>query len=265
MSNVLDEICENKRREVAATKSARPITELQARLADAPPVRDFATALKQATDIGLIAEVKKASPSAGAIRADIDPVSVARIYDSAGASCISCLTDEKYFQGRLEYLTAIRNEVSIPVLRKDFILDRYQVLEARVAGADAILLIAECLNDCEMRDLYFYAAELGMESLIEIYEPENLERVLKLDPALLGVNNRNLKTMEVSLDHSMRLAAQVPASTFFISESGIKTRGDVERLKTAGVRGILVGETLMRQGDIAGKVRELTGRAEARL
>lgn len=260
MSNVLAEICENKRGEVAAAKAARPASELQARLSDAPPVRDFAAALKGATDIGLIAEVKKASPSAGAIRADVDPVAVARIYDSAGASCISCLTDEKYFQGRLEYLTAIRREVSIPVLRKDFILDRYQVLEARVAGADAILLIAECLNDCEMRDLYFYAAELGMESLIEIYEPENLERVLKLEPTLLGVNNRNLKTMEVSLDHSIRLAAQVPAETFYISESGIKTRADVVRLKAAGVRGILVGETLMRQGDIAGMVRELTGR-----
>ncbi len=261
MSNVLAEICENKRLEIEAAKVARPEAELRAKLASAPPVRDFAEALRRAPDIGLIAEVKKASPSAGAIRSDINPVDVARTYDAAGASCISCLTDEKYFSGRLEYLTAIRSEVSIPVLRKDFILDRYQVLEARVAGADAILLIAECLTDCQMRELYFYAAELGMESLIEIYEPENLDRVLKLEPALLGVNNRNLKTMEVSLDHSMKLAAQVPSSIFFISESGIKSRADVERLKTAGVRGILVGETLMRQGDIAGKVRELTGQS----
>jgi len=260
VSNVLAEICDHKRREVSAAKAACPLVELQARLTEAPPVRDFTAALRRAPDIGLIAEVKKASPSAGAIRSDVDPVAVARIYDAAGAACISCLTDEKYFQGRLEYLTAIRAAVSIPVLRKDFILDRYQVLEARVAGADAILLIAECLNDCEMRELYFYASELGMESLIEIYEPENLDRVLKLEPALLGVNNRNLKTMEVSLDHSLRLAAQAAAATFFISESGIKSRADVERLKAAGVRGILVGETLMRQGDIAGKVRELTGR-----
>lgn len=257
MSNVLAEICAHKRLEIEAAKAARSESQLRSQLDSAPPVRDFAASLKRAAKMGLIAEVKKASPSAGSIRADVDPVAVARVYDAAGASCISCLTDEKYFHGKLEYLTAIRAAVSIPVLRKDFILDRYQVLEARVAGADAILLIAECLNDCQMRDLYFYAAELGMESLIEIYEPENLDRVLKLEPALLGVNNRNLKTMEVSLDHSIRLAQRVPDSIFYISESGIKTREDVTRLESAGVRGILVGETLMRESDVAAKVRDL--------
>ena len=261
VANVLDEICAHKRSEIAAAKVACPEHELRARLADAPPVRDFVATLYAATDIGLIAEVKKASPSAGEIRGDVDPVAVARVYAQSGAHCISCLTDEKFFQGKLEYLTAIRAAVEIPVLRKDFILDRYQVLEARVAGADAILLIAECLDDCRMRDLYFYASELGMESLIEIYEPENLDRVLKLDPPLLGINNRNLKTMVVDLSHSMTVGAGVPSSTYLISESGIRSRADVERLKTAGVRGILVGETLMRQTDIAAKVRELTGEA----
>ena len=259
MSNVLQEICDHKRSEIEAAKVARPERELRAMLMDAMPVRDFVASLHAATDIGLIAEVKKASPSAGAIRSDIDPVAVARIYAASGAHCISCLTDEKFFQGKLEYLTAIRAAVDIPILRKDFILDRYQVLEARVAGADAILLIAECLDDCRMRDLYFYASELGMESLIEIYEPENLDRVLKLDPPLLGINNRNLKTMVVDLSHSMTVGASVPSSTYLISESGIRSRADVERLQTAGVRGILVGETLMRQTDIAAKVRELTG------
>lgn len=259
MANVLAEICENKLKEIEAAKARCSVSELQAKLKDAPPVRDFLAALQAAPNIALIAEVKKASPSAGDIRADIDPVAVAKIYNSAGASCISCLTDEKYFQGRLEYLTAIRAEVSIPVLRKDFILDRYQVLEARAAGADAILLIAECLNDCQLRDLYFYASELGMESLIEIYEPENLDRVLKLEPGLMGINNRNLKTMVTDLGHSMRLAAQVPASCLLISESGIRSRADVDQLKQHGIRGILVGETLMRQADIAAKVRELIG------
>lgn len=257
LSNVLAEICEHKRLEIAATRAACPIEQLQDRLSAAPPVRNFLAALQAAPGIGLIAEVKKASPSAGDIRTDVDPVAVARTYASAGAACISCLTDFKYFQGKLEYLSQIRQAVDIPVLRKDFILDRYQVLEARVAGADAILLIAECLTDCELRDLYFYADELGMESLIEIYEPENLERVLKLGAPLLGINNRNLKTMITDLGHSMRLAAQVPSSVFLVSESGIKSRADVDELRTHGIRGILVGETLMRQADVAGKVREL--------
>ncbi len=259
MANVLAEICENKRSEIEAAKSRCSEHDLLAQVKDAPPVRNFLSALEAAPRMALIAEVKKASPSAGDIRADVDPVAVGKIYDAAGASCISCLTDEKYFQGRLEYLTAIRAEVSIPVLRKDFILDRYQVLEARAAGADAILLIAECLNDCQLRELYFYASELGMESLIEIYEPENLDRVLKLEPGLMGINNRNLKTMVTDLGHSMRLAAQVPQSCLLISESGIRSRADVDQLKEHGVRGILVGETLMRQNDIAAKVRELVG------
>ncbi len=233
--------------------------ELKARLADVDPPRDFLAALKSATGVGLIAEVKKASPSAGLIREDFDPVEIAKTYESAGAACISCLTDESYFKGKLEYLTAIRNAVEIPVMRKDFILDRYQVTEARAAGADCILLIAECLDDCTMRDLYFYASELGMECLVEIYDPENLDRVLKLEAPLIGINNRNLRTFVTDLKHSTDLAARVPDTVYLVSESGIRERSDVEHLLQFGVRGILVGETLMRQENIAAKVRELLG------
>lgn len=259
MSDVLSEICQTKRTEIAAAKSRVSETELKARLAEVDPPRDFLAALKSATGVGLIAEVKKASPSAGLIREDFDPVEIARTYESAGAACISCLTDESYFKGKLEYLTAIRNAVEIPVMRKDFILDRYQVTEARAAGADCILLIAECLDDCTMRDLYFYSSELGMECLVEIYDPENLDRVLKLEAPLIGINNRNLRTFVTDLKHSTDLAARVPDSVYLVSESGIRERSDVEHLLQFGVRGILVGETLMRQENIAEKVRELTG------
>ncbi|MDA0808216.1 MAG: indole-3-glycerol phosphate synthase TrpC [Planctomycetota bacterium] len=259
MSDVLSEICQTKRTEIAAAKSRVSETELKARLAEVDPPRDFLAALKSATGVGLIAEVKKASPSAGLIREDFDPVEIARTYESAGAACISCLTDESYFKGKLEYLTAIRNAVEIPVMRKDFILDRYQVTEARAAGADCILLIAECLDDCTMRDLYFYSSELGMECLVEIYDPENLDRVLKLEAPLIGINNRNLRTFVTDLKHSTNLAARVPDTVYLVSESGIRERSDVEHLLQFGVRGILVGETLMRQENIAAKVRELTG------
>ena len=261
LADILADICEVKLREIEVARSARPARELEAALSEAPPVRDFAAALRSAKGVGLIAEIKKASPSAGLIRADFDPVQIAAIYADAGASCLSCLTDESFFLGHLDFLTAIREHVPLPVMRKDFLLDRYQILEARVAGADCVLLIAECLNDCQMRDLYFYAAELGMDSLIEIYDAENLDRVLKLDPELLGINNRNLKTMITDLSHTTELASQVPDSCLLVGESGIRTRADVERLAAAGVRGILVGETLMRQDDIAAKVRELLGTA----
>jgi indole-3-glycerol phosphate synthase len=259
VSDVLSEICETKRIEIAAARSRVSEDNLRASLADIEPTRDFLAALQAAPGIGLIAEVKKASPSAGLIREDFNPIEIARTYESAGAACISCLTDEPYFKGKLEYLTAIRSNVSIPVMRKDFILDRYQVLEARAAGADCILLIAECLDDCTMRDLYFYASELGMECLVEVYDPENLDRVLKLEAPLIGINNRNLKTFVTDLKHSTDLAAKVPDTAFLVSESGIRERSDVEHLLQFGVRGILVGETLMRQDDIAGKVRELLG------
>lgn len=259
MSDVLEKIVSHKRREVEAARAARPPESLRERLSQAPPVRDFARALREGTGTRVIAEVKKASPSAGLIRADFDPVAIATTYERHGAACVSVLTDEQFFQGRLEYLTAVRQAVSIPVLRKDFLIDRYQVLEARAAGADCVLLIAECLDDCTLRDLYFHASELGMEALIEIYDPENLDRVLRLEPALLGINNRDLRTFVTDLEHSIALRDRVPDSCLLVSESGIHTRADVERLAKAGIDAILVGETLMRAPDIGARLDELRG------
>lgn len=259
MSNILEEIINFKHTEVIQAKEKQSFASLQEQLIDAPPVRDFVTALKNQSPLGMIAEVKKASPSAGLIREDFHPVEIAQIYERSGAACLSVLTDENYFQGHLDYLKAVRGAVSIPVLRKDFIIDRYQILEARVAGADCVLLIAECLNDNDLEDLYAYAIELGMSALVEIYEPNNLERVLKLSPPLLGINNRNLKTFITTLDHSIQLSSQIPQDCLLISESGIRSREDVLRLQDSGVGGILVGETLMRAPDIGEKVRELLG------
>lgn len=255
--NVLARIIEQKRGEVAEARRQRPVEQLEEQRRVAPPVRDFVAALRARPDIALIAEIKKASPSAGIIRPDFDPVALARIYEDHGAACLSVLTDEQFFQGHLDYLRHVRATVQIPVLRKDFLIDRYQVLEARAAGADCILLIAECLDDCVLRDLYFYASELGMESLIEIYDPENLDRVLKLEPALVGVNNRDLRTFVTDLDHTVRLAERIPPETLLVSESGIQTRADVDRVRQAGARAILVGESLMRCPDVGRAVDDL--------
>ncbi len=259
MTDVLTKILAQKQIDIAQARARRPLVELEAALPDAPPVRDFCEALTAADGMGLIAEVKQASPSAGLIRPEFNPEQIADLYASRGAHCLSVLTDETFFRGHLDYLTSIRQRVDPPLLRKDFLLDRYQVLEARVAGADCILLIAECLDDCRLRDLYFYASELGMESLIEIYEPDNLDRVLALEPSLLGVNNRNLRTFETDLQHSLDLVRQVPQDCLFVSESGIRTREDVLRLQAAGVRAMLIGATLMRADDIGGKIDELLG------
>jgi len=254
---VLAEIVEHKRGEVAAAKQHRPLASLEVAARDASPPRDFVAALRAGRSPALIAEVKRASPSAGAIRPGIDALAVAETYVRHGAACLSVLTDARYFGGSLDDLQQVRAAVPVPVLRKDFIIDRYQVLEARAAGADCILLIAECLDDAGMRDLHEYAHALGMHTLIEIYEPENLGRVLALSPPLVGVNNRNLKIMQTDLEHSLRLRQQVPADTVFVSESGIRTAADVARLRAAGVDAMLVGESLMRSPDIGRAVDEL--------
>jgi len=259
MPNILDQIVATKRCEIETALRQRPRELLHEQVAAAPAVQDFVAALRTAEGVALIAEVKKASPSAGLIRRDFDPVAIATTYELHGAACISCLTDEPFFQGSLQHLRSVRANVAIPVLRKDFILDTYQVLEARVAGADCVLLIAECLDDSSLRRLYDYARELGMHCLIEIYDPENLDRVLKLDPPLLGINNRNLKTFQTDLEHSIRLRRHIPASTILVSESGIHRRDDVVRLQNAGCHAILVGESLMRFADIGAKVDELLG------
>jgi indole-3-glycerol phosphate synthase len=263
MSTILDKIVATKRGEIGRAKAARPERELRARLADARPVHDFLAALAAPGPIKLVAEVKKASPSAGVIRTDFDPVSIAQIYERQGAACISVLTDEPYFQGRLEYLTAIRAAVDLPLLRKDFILDTYQLVEARAAGADAVLLIAECLDSDDLRKLFDATCELGMTPLVELYEPANLPRVLKTGAKLVGVNNRNLHTFQVDLGHSIRMRSQVPDDRVLVAESGIKTHDDVNRLEAAGVDAILVGESLMREPDIAAAVDHLLGRGKA--
>jgi indole-3-glycerol phosphate synthase len=255
--SVLDKIVETKRAEIAAAKQRVSEDSLRERLADAFPTRDFFGALAADGPIKLIAEVKKASPSAGLIREKFDPVDIAQAYEANGASCISCLTDEQYFQGSLEFLTAIRQHVEIPILRKDFILDTYQLLEARVAGADAVLLIAECLDDCQLRKLHGEAIDLGLAPLVEFYFPENCQRVLEAGASLIGVNNRNLHTFETNLGHTIDMKQQVPDECLLVGESGIYTPEDVLMLAEQDVDAILVGESLMRQDDIGSAVRKL--------
>lgn len=263
MTNILDRIVDHKREEVAAAQRRCPRETLINSLADAPEVRDFVAALKAAHPMGLIAEVKRASPSAGLIREDFDPVQIAQIYEQHGAACISVLTDEHFFRGSLDYLEQIRGAVNIPVLRKDFILDPYQVYEARSRGADAILLIAECLDDSQLSDLNALAHELGMSTLIELYDPVNIDRVLQVAPPLIGVNNRNLQTFETSLERTLTLRKLIPEDILLIGESGIHSREDVLRLQNGGAHAILVGESLMRSDDIGLSVQRLLGNASS--
>ena len=259
MSDILERIVATKRIEIERDRSACSLPSLESRLADAPLVRDFRAALTAGPGLGVIAEVKKASPSAGVLRADFDPLVIAGTYAASGASCISVLTDEHYFQGQLEYLSAIRQAVAPPVLRKDFILDPYQVVQARVAGADAVLLIAEILNERELPALLSQIHALGMEALVELYDRANLSRVLDAGARLVGINNRNLRTFVTSLDHTLDLLPLIPRDICVVSESGIRTRADMQRLESAGVSAVLIGETFMRSPDIGAKLRELRG------
>lgn len=260
MASILDRIVATKREEIAAARTARPLAELQATVRDAPPPRDFFAALAGGGPIRLIAEVKKASPSKGVIRADFDPVAIAATYQRHGAACLSVLTDQPYFQGHLSYLSAIRGAVELPLLRKDFILDRYQLFEARLAGADAVLLIAECLDDGPLGDLHAESLALGMTPLVEFYQAENLARVLAAGARLVGVNNRDLRTFQTDLEHTIRMRRQIPATCVVVGESGIHSRADVQRLADAGVNAILVGEHLMASPDIGAAVDRLLGR-----
>ena len=259
-TNILDKIVQRKRQEIAEAKEAISEAYLEERIPDAPAPRDFFEALDHSGEISLIAEVKKASPSAGIIRADFDPVNIAQCYEANGARCISVLTDQHFFQGSLEFLTSVRSNVSIPVLRKDFILDSYQLLEARCAGADAVLLIAECLTDCDLRKLHNETLELGMTPLVEFYEPDNLSRVLEAGATLVGVNNRDLKTFVTDLEHTVRMRHQIPDDVLLVGESGIHGYDDAEMLRSNGVNAMLVGEHLMRPKDIGAAVRSLLGK-----
>ena len=258
--SVLDKIVATKRGEIAAAKRARPEAQVRELAGAAPAARDFFGALSAPGPIRLIAEVKKASPSRGLIRADFRPVEIGLTYERHGASCLSVLTDEPYFQGSLDDLRQVRAAVRLPVLRKDFILDSYQLYEARAAGADAVLLIAECLDDCNLRKLHNEAVALGMTPLVELYEPENLQRVFDAGATLIGINNRDLHSFETDLEHTLRLRERIPDQCVLVSESGIRTRADVERLAAAGVDAILVGETLMASPDIGAAVDTLLGR-----
>lgn len=263
MATILDQIVARKRLEVEQARLQRPEETLYAQLDAAPPPRDFFGALAVEGEVRLIAEVKKASPSQGVIRADFHPVEIALTYARHGAACLSVLTDEHFFQGSLEYLRQVRAAVELPVLRKDFILDEYQLWEARLAGADAVLLIAECLDDCRLRKLHNAALDLGLTPLVELYDEANVTRVLDAGVALIGVNNRDLRTFEVDLERTLRLRERIPPECVLVAESGIRTRADVLRLQAAGVDAMLVGESLMREADIGAAVDRLLGRDDA--
>jgi indole-3-glycerol phosphate synthase len=262
MSAILERIVATKWEEVQSARAAVPERELRARLADAPPARDFIQALSSGTRIRLIAEIKKASPSRGLLRPDFHPLEIARACQQNGASCLSVLTDERYFRGSLGQLTAVRQGVAIPVLRKDFIIDQYQLLQARAAGADAVLLIAECLADDRLPALHDRALELGLAPLVEFHLPENCQRVLDTGAMLVGINNRDLRSFHTRLAHTLTLRPQIPPDRLLVSESGIQSHEDLVLLEQAGVNAVLVGEHLMRQPDVGVAVRQLLGSDE---
>ena len=267
MPNILDKIIADKKAEVSYRKSQTSLEQLKQQVRASPKCRNFYKAVTRPNSRGInvIAEVKKASPSAGVIREDFDPVAIAGTYRKCGADAISVLTDEKYFQGRLEYIKQIHDAVDLPILRKDFIIDLWQVYESRAAGADAILLIAEGLKPGELMDLMIAAAELTLTVLLEVHRADTLMRVRSLigfpkkGYSVLGINNRDLTTMQVDLNTTSRLAELLDNKKELVAESGIKTRADVEKLKSVGVRAVLIGQTLCENPDIEEKFAELFG------
>ena len=264
MSDVLARICADTRKTIAAAKLARPLAQVERDAAAAAPPRGFIAALERAVaagGYGLIAEIKKASPSRGLIRADFDPPALARAYSRGGATCLSVLTDELYFQGRPEHLAAAREAVNLPILRKDFMLDPYQIIEARAMGADCILLILAALSDPEARDLEVLARDHGMDVLVEVHDRAELDRAVKLKTRLIGINNRNLKTLKIDLSVTEDLSRSLPADRLLVSESGIHGPDDLARLSRAGAQCFLVGESLMKEPDVEAATRALLARA----
>ena len=260
MSDILERILQTKRREVARARDARPLVALRRDADQRGDQRDFLGVVRRKLAAGqpaVIAEVKKASPSKGVLRADFDPAAIARSYAANGAACLSVLTDRDYFQGTPEYLAQARDASGLPALRKDFIVDAYQVVEARAMGADAILLIVAALDDAELREFESLAHALGMAVLVEVHDAAELERALALSTPLLGINNRNLRTFETSLDTTVALLQSVPADRIVVTESGILAPGDVARMRSCGVHAFLVGEAFMRAADPGAELARL--------
>jgi indole-3-glycerol phosphate synthase len=257
MTDVLARIAQYKQADVAERKARTPSSEMDRRVAAAPAVRSFRAALASSPRFGLIAEIKKASPSKGLIRADFDPPALARAYAEGGASCLSILTDAPSFQGDDAFLVAAREAVALPVLRKDFLVDPWQVAESRALGADCILIIMAMVDDALARDLHAEARRLGMDALVEVHDETELERARALDCDLLGVNNRDLKTFVTDLGVFERLAPRAPPQALLVAESGVFTAADAQRLAAAGARALLVGESLMRQADVAAATKAL--------
>ena len=264
MTDILNRILVRKAEEIAERQAKLPLSELVTRIAELPDTRGFAAAIEAKIAAGLpavIAEVKKASPSKGVIRAEFDPAAIAKSYEKAGAACLSVLTDSDFFQGSEAFLQQARAACDLPVLRKDFTIDPYQVYEARAIGADCILLIVAALGDASLLELALLAAELDLDVLVEVHDEEELERALEIPAPLIGVNNRNLRTFETSLDTTLRLQGRIDDGRLLVTESGIHTPADVARMRAAGVEAFLVGEAFMRAADPGAELARLFGAA----